>query len=207
MSRILSDFTIKITENDGILSIAPESRLIGAQHDNEMQRLLFVRPEKYADMDLVLYFSLAGKYCPPGISEPVNIGTDNEWLLTADITKWVSLRLQIAFMSEKLELIHSNIIALEFRPSISKLCADTPSIPGRIKAVEQSAFIDMGYQGGTLTFRSATGNERSVHLFGGDGECLFAFSIKDGDLILSYGDNAAPPNFHINEEGELIWQN
>lgn len=35
-------------------------------------------------------------------------------------------------------------------------------------------------------------------------ENSYGFSVRNGDLILTYNDNETPPNLHINDDGYLI---
>lgn len=35
-------------------------------------------------------------------------------------------------------------------------------------------------------------------------ENSYGFTVRDGDLILTYNDNETPPNLHINNDGYLI---
>jgi hypothetical protein len=40
---------------------------------------------------------------------------------------------------------------------------------------------------------------------GADGQMLFSFEIVNGNLILTYEDGTAEPNFVINAQGHLIY--
>lgn len=164
MSNITTDFMIELTDRSGILNLRPGVLTIGSRGDNEAQRLIFSRPDKYSGSDLILYFS------PPSIpTKPINIGQLNEWTITADLTQSSPVQWQVAFMENGTELKKSNIAQLRLRNSTSNDFPSTKSVPSRLNDLEESAFTGMTYENSTLTLSTSTGQEESVVIEGGGG--------------------------------------
>lgn len=147
------------------LTISTDAVLLGAQYDNESRQLVFERPDDFSGDDLVLYFS-------NGVVQydPVNIGSENVYTVTSELTRRTELRLQIAFFREDTELEHSNILRFELSRSLSNILPDAVSIPERLRELQESAFTGVDYRGQRLSFTNLAGEELGfVTVAGGDG--------------------------------------
>lgn len=154
----MRELLFTITAAEFGLELLPVEAQVGAQHDNEAQTLVFARPEEYAGADLIIYFGVPqGNGSVP--FEPLNIGADNELTLTAAYTKYAKLRMQAAFFQNGAERAHTNQVLLTFEQSISPRAASAPSIPHRLREIEDGAFVSMTYEGGRLSFMSSTGRD------------------------------------------------
>lgn len=158
-------YIIDITTNNGKLIISSATLEIGAQYDNETQVFMFDRPEVYSEADLLLYFTLTGQ---DGIIldnlEPINLGRENVYTLTSDVTRSQRFRLQIAFRSEEETVEHSNILGFLLRQSLNENTPIGPSIPERLRTLDRSAFIKVESEDGKIMFFTTTGETTTVSI-------------------------------------------
>jgi len=209
----MNDFNITLTKDNRILKATPdikEIEPIGSQYDDEVQRFVFTRPEEYADADLTLYLAPILQYATGSLTfEPINIGTDNEFVLTPDITRHTRFKLQVAFAREGSELEHSNELQFTLRPSISNKAAPVPSQPQRIRNLESRAFSGVRRDGQTLAFYDINGEHVDSVALPGDGESgrgIFAFDTQDGNLYF-VADTGVENLFEYDEDtGNLYYK-
>ena len=162
---------ISIIEKNQALTLKPQKDgHIGCQYDNEARRIVFSRPSVYERDDLVLYFALLPRGAAVGIPcEPINLGVENEFVLTADLTLCHGLELQIAFLRDRERLAHSDTVTFTLRSSVSKQAPEPVSWPARLRAVRESAIVE-GNQVGSR-----------VYLLNEEGEARFSFKVGDGE--------------------------
>jgi len=209
----MNDFNITLTKDNRILkatSDIKEREPIGSQYDDEVQRFIFTRPEEFVDADLTLYLAPILQYATGSLTfEPINIGTDNEFVLTPDITKYSTFKLQVAFAREGSELEHSNELQFTLRPSISNKAASVPSQPQRIRNLESRAFSGARREGQTLAFYDINGEQvDSVDLpVGGEsGRGFFAFDTQDGNLYFVADTGVENPFEYDEDTGNLYYK-
>jgi len=159
---LTDDIIITIQEDDrGLTAASDAAGYIGGQYDNEVQRLVFVRPEAYAGADLILCFQPKG-----GEVIRINIGKDNEYTLTSELTAACELGLQLVFIEDGTEMKHSSKIYFSLRPSIGENAPSGPPLPQQVRELCETAFVQAEYGSGALTFTTSAGNQSSVPLEG-----------------------------------------
>jgi len=150
----MDSFTITLTEQNQILTVEPRKLALGSQYDNEVQRLVFVRPAGRESDELIVYFS--SLYVS---IDPINIGMENQLVLTERITKFQKLDMQVAFLQNNTALKHSDKMEIVLRPSIKSGLQAIQTGTDAIGQIQKKAFTGAEVSDGVLSFMNVKGVE------------------------------------------------
>lgn len=125
---------------------------VGSQYDNYAKQLVFTRPEEYEADNLILLFHNGTQGFVP-----VGIGTENVFAISNALTQTQSLHMQAAFERDGEILIHSNILKLTLRGSLSNGDFPVEAWPDPIKKLTSLAFCKAAYGDGMLSFYTCSG--------------------------------------------------
>jgi|GEM_PF-2105918 len=161
----MDDFIIKIIEGPRLLTAVAGSRVLGSQYDSGAQRLFFVRPEKFIDSELILHFTSGGE-----AKEPINLGKDNEFVVTGDLTGNRELRLQVALVSDGGETIeYTDELRFVFRSSVMSPAPVGTPVNEQLRTLRKNAFAEVAQTESGLLFKNADGENAAVVMINSGG--------------------------------------
>lgn len=148
----MAEHIIRIVEWDRLLELRPDFDILGSEHDNEVQRLEFLRPAGRENEHLILYFSSpdAGSFAP------VHLGVENVYQIPNTLMSGRRLQLQAAFScDEKIE--HSNVLSIAIRGSLPRNGTPPESVPDVSRQLIERAFASARTEDGGVSFRNLSG--------------------------------------------------
>ncbi|MDR2933239.1 MAG: hypothetical protein LBV27_09050 [Oscillospiraceae bacterium] len=167
--------------------IMADSQEAGTQFENYAKQFLFMRPERYQNDNLILYFKDSRK-----TFAPERLGKESVFPIGDTLTQEENLNMQIAFERNGVIVVRSDILQFSLRQS---LAAGTFTAA---KGIPEAPFDSKQY---------ARQNGAWEEIAGGGSAGLLGFYISDdGDLIQTYTDGTTPLDLYLNEEGDLIWR-
>lgn len=136
-----------ITQSDS--QNAPE---LGSQYDNHSARFVFSRPEENGGDHLLLFFDDGA-----GNFGPVNLGAENEFIVSDYLTQGTCLRMQAAFERDGAVIAHSNVVKFSLRESLKPGCKIKGQPPGSVSRLIEKAITAVSYENNVLLLHNFSG--------------------------------------------------
>lgn len=188
----MGTFTFTISEENQLLVMKPGELKIGSVNDNEVQTLVFGRPNGRGGDNLVLHITT------PKRGHRIDLGAENEYIIPNSLTKFTSVYLQAAFIRDGAKTEHSSVCKIQFRPSLEGTAPVPEPMPDTVSELNEGGWFGAAEdKGDYLSVKSRAGKEvAQIPLGGGGGSSTIAWLPTvnaAGDLSWSRSSTTTPP--------------